>query len=376
MIDNDIVPNLVKIKLDDYENNNNSQIQIQIEEPRGSSFHEDYDSRLHRKSNIQKSYVCPIEDCGKLFYDKGAFRKHQLTHGEKLYPCKDCGKKFLDNSKLRRHSLVHTGEKPFKCPHCEKRFSLDFNLRTHLRIHSGEKPYACIFPGCFKRFSQSSNLSAHEKTHQIIGKGGTTIYGENLRPIFTENPLKYMIDNKYSGTATINNITQINNLYELMKRGITQQSTPNLYQSISHNNPNSSNSIVNITSSRIPNTSFPGQALFRTTNSNYIDNSKKNVLFVTTKGKKVFDIVKHGASGTIGDLLKNDYSNNCYPDSSDYYKQGNGIGMNGPQEYQNYISENYNPVVGENNIEQEEEYHDVPNNNEFMGIRDWEDSFK
>ena len=31
-----------------------------------------------------KYYVCPIEDCGKIFHDKGAFRKHQLTHGEKL----------------------------------------------------------------------------------------------------------------------------------------------------------------------------------------------------------------------------------------------------------------------------------------------------
>lgn len=50
------------------------------------------------------------EDCGKIFGDKGSFRKHLLTHGEKQYICpySTCAKKFLDNSKLRRHLLVHT----------------------------------------------------------------------------------------------------------------------------------------------------------------------------------------------------------------------------------------------------------------------------
>ena len=50
------------------------------------------------------------EDCGKIFGDKGSFRKHLLTHGEKQYICpySSCAKKFLDNSKLRRHLLVHT----------------------------------------------------------------------------------------------------------------------------------------------------------------------------------------------------------------------------------------------------------------------------
>ena len=40
----------------------------------------------------------------------GSYRKHQMTHGERMYICKvpSCGKKFLDNSKLKRHQLVHT----------------------------------------------------------------------------------------------------------------------------------------------------------------------------------------------------------------------------------------------------------------------------
>ena len=114
-----------------------------------------------------KIYKCHIEDCGKVFSDASALRKHTATHGERQFICpnEECGKRFLDNSKLRRHQLVHTGERPYACQYCGKRFSLDFNLRTHLRTHTGEKPYQCSYPGCLKRFTQSSNLAAHEKTH-------------------------------------------------------------------------------------------------------------------------------------------------------------------------------------------------------------------
>ena len=179
-------------------------------------------------------YECSFEGCQKRFYDRSAFHKHQLTHGDKLFTCPDCGKKFLDNSKLRRHSLVHTGEKPFKCDICNKRFSLDFNLRTHMRIHTGEKPYACTYPGCFKRFSQSSNLNAHEKTHELNKDnysnqginntfGDYQMYQNQQRPVFSQNPLKLIMYNSFSGTMTLNNICQMNKLYEMMKEGISNQ---------------------------------------------------------------------------------------------------------------------------------------------------------
>eukprot|EP01016_Furgasonia_blochmanni_P013030 TRINITY_DN1657_c0_g1_i2.p1 TRINITY_DN1657_c0_g1~~TRINITY_DN1657_c0_g1_i2.p1 ORF type:complete len:296 (+),score=10.15 TRINITY_DN1657_c0_g1_i2:64-951(+) len=95
-----------------------------------------------------KVHKCKFEECGKVFHDYTALKKHMLTHGERQFVCTvpGCGKKFLDNSKLRRHQLVHTGERPYKCEICGKLFSLDFNLRTHLRTHTGEKPYICSFP--------------------------------------------------------------------------------------------------------------------------------------------------------------------------------------------------------------------------------------
>ena len=199
-----------------------------------------YDSSVLKKKRRTTDYSsssffeCNFNGCRKKFYDRSAFHKHQLTHGDKLFICPDCGKKFLDNSKLRRHSLVHTGEKPFKCEICNKRFSLDFNLRTHMRIHTGEKPYACTYPGCFKRFSQSSNLNAHEKTHELNKdnfntQGINSNYGDyqmcqNLqKPIFSQNPLKLIMFNQFSGTMTLNNLLEINKLYEMMKEGINNQ---------------------------------------------------------------------------------------------------------------------------------------------------------
>ena len=186
-------------------------------------------------SSSSNIFECSFEGCKKKFYDKSALHKHQIIHGDKLFICKDCGKKFLDNSKLRRHSLVHTGEKPFKCEICNKRFSLDFNLRTHIRIHTGEKPYACTYPGCFKRFSQSSNLNAHEKSHELnkdtvsythIGNPGNGDWGlvqNQQRPIFSQNPLKFILYNQFSGTMCLNNLCEINKLYEMMKESINNQ---------------------------------------------------------------------------------------------------------------------------------------------------------
>ena len=63
-----------------------------------------------------REYKCMEEECGKIFNDQGnkdfllknkigSYRKHQMTHGERMYICKvpTCGKRFLDNSKLKRH---------------------------------------------------------------------------------------------------------------------------------------------------------------------------------------------------------------------------------------------------------------------------------
>ena len=305
-------------------------------------------------SSSSNYFQCSFDGCKKKFYDRTAFHKHQLTHGDKLFICPDCGKKFLDNSKLRRHSLVHTGEKPFKCEICNKRFSLDFNLRTHLRIHTGEKPYACTYPGCFKRFSQSSNLNAHEKTHElnkdnlnfgfnqnIIGNFNEFQMQNQQKPVFSQNPIKFIMFNQFSGTMTLNNLLEINNLYEMMREGINNQlnlgNNNNLYMQQNRNN--------------IQNNIF--------TNNIFKDEKPKNIILDTTYNSEEPILRKNISSNVqISDkkpifAVYNFTNNNIYNDYNNNYVQ-------------NYNSNNnyniFNEKANHTNIF-ENEYNNNANNN-------------
>jgi len=255
---------------------------------------------------INREYRCNELGCNKIFKDKSALKKHLIIHGEKLYVCEICKKKFLDNSKLRRHSLVHSGEKPFECHICFKKFSLDFNLRTHMRIHSGEKPYACVFPGCFKRFSQSSNLIAHEKVHELM-KNNIKLEEMNYKPIFYENPLKYMIENPYSGTETMNNIYKINELYQIMKKGIEAQ--------MSFYMQTNGNQLINKNQGDLPGMPFQKRQYIKKMNKENYNNFKKdkninynnNGVNLSEQNRKIFFKIR---DGEIIDNIDDTYQNN------------------------------------------------------------------
>ena len=196
-----------------------------------------------KKEQVQKSYVCVIDNCGKIFYDSASFRKHQQIHGEKHYICPypGCGKKFLDNSKLRRHQLVHSGERPFKCEVCGKRFSLDFNLKTHLRTHTGEKPYVCRFKGCEKRFTQSSNLNAHEKTHkELLAKEGNNIDVNMINNLNFDTNNNIIMNNPINNNIGIINVPYPNQNMNLFANNNIQEINyiPNNPNSIINNNMN------------------------------------------------------------------------------------------------------------------------------------------
>ena len=301
-------------------------------------------------SSSSNYFECSFDGCKKKFYDRTAFHKHQLTHGDKLFTCPDCGKKFLDNSKLRRHSLVHTGEKPFKCEICNKRFSLDFNLRTHLRIHTGEKPYACTYPGCFKRFSQSSNLNAHEKTHEInkdnfnYGYNNQNILGNynefqiqnQQRPVFSQNPLKFIIFNQFSGTMTLNNLLKLNNLYEMMKEGINNQ------LNVGNNNVYMTQKVCGLKNDNVINDIYteekPKNIILDKTYNSEEPITKKNIFSIDLSNKKpIFEVYNFSNNLIYNDYNYNqNYNNNIFNENAnqanifdnDYKNQQNTNNIN------------------------------------------------
>ena len=87
-------------------------------------------------------------------------------------------------------------------------------------------------------FSQSSNLNSHEKTHEImankenfnlcargifhdIGIGNRVNFSAKWPEAnFYIKSINFVWNNQFRGTLNLNNLYEINRLYEMMKEGI------------------------------------------------------------------------------------------------------------------------------------------------------------
>ena len=68
---------------------------------------------------------------------------------------------------------------------------------------------------------------------QDMGIGGWQSMSSEQRPIFSQNPLKFVMFNQFYGIMNLNNLLEINRLYEMMKEGINNRfNTGNTSQSI------------------------------------------------------------------------------------------------------------------------------------------------
>ncbi|CAK9299446.1 unnamed protein product [Gordionus sp. m RMFG-2023] len=75
----------------------------------------------------------------------------------------NCGKQFSRKDELNRHLRIHNGFKPFKCQLCLRAFTRSDHLTTHFRTHTGEKPFQCEM--CKRKFARSDERNRHIKIH-------------------------------------------------------------------------------------------------------------------------------------------------------------------------------------------------------------------
>jgi len=127
------------------------------------------------KDEKNKTYVCKITECNKVFRYKSEIYRHVATHSaQRPYICnfESCKKTFKRNDALENHMRTHTKESPFICEHeeCQLTFTTKASLRYHLLKHKDEKTFKCTFPGCTKAFITSFQLKQHEKSSCVHQK--------------------------------------------------------------------------------------------------------------------------------------------------------------------------------------------------------------
>ena len=97
---------------------------------------------LLAEHNIEKevNYKFVCSQCGKGF-EKEKFRNIcELKHTNSFTifcPVETCGKGFYEKGPLQKHMRTHTGETPYQCDVCLKRFKQRTHLKTHMKVHNG-----------------------------------------------------------------------------------------------------------------------------------------------------------------------------------------------------------------------------------------------
>jgi hypothetical protein len=164
-----------------------------------------------------------------------------------------------------------------------------------------------------------------------------------------------MINNEYSGTLHINNLINMNRLYDLMKEALIQESNNNL------------NTTPGIT---VP-PSYNNQGhtvLFATINTKNQINppsiNKPNRLFVTKRGQKIFNIIKEPHANNRIKTVRIIYKNEEEQANNYNYNYNNFV-----NEAEDEAKEDYSNIKKEEYYEQDEEEQEYENNYENINVQ-------
>ena len=118
----------------------------------------------------KKRASVPCDECGRLFGEAAAVRKHKRVVHLKVkdFACDICSRKFAEKSNLKKHLVsVHQQIRAHKCTECSKVFNFTDGLRRHFNnCHLGLRPYNCDM--CTSSFKQRTHLQKHKQSvHNI-----------------------------------------------------------------------------------------------------------------------------------------------------------------------------------------------------------------
>lgn len=114
----------------------------------------------------KKRASVPCEECGRLFGEAAAVRKHKRVVHLKVkdFACDICSRRFAEKSNLKKHVQArHQHTRAHKCDECGKVFNFTDGLRRHINnCHLGLRPYACDI--CPSSFKQRTHLQKHKQS--------------------------------------------------------------------------------------------------------------------------------------------------------------------------------------------------------------------
>jgi uncharacterized Zn-finger protein len=109
----------------------------------------------------ESSFICPFEQCRKVFYRKTKYQDHLNIHTKsKPYKCKECERKFSSRYSLKDHEKVCSKQVTIQCDVCRKVFEHRSSVYNHKIADHSIKKYIC---GCGASYKYKSGLARHKQ---------------------------------------------------------------------------------------------------------------------------------------------------------------------------------------------------------------------